>query len=91
MSGEIRSGPGGYANAADVLPPRLLRRIQAYWWGLLWIPSPAGGKRQDQKLRDARIRRLHAQGLTPADLAREFHLTAERIRQIVRRGKTGLK
>ena len=28
-----------YANAADVLPPRLLEEVRKHWFGYLWIPG----------------------------------------------------
>ena len=28
-----------YANAADVLPPKLLAEVRKHWLGCLWIPS----------------------------------------------------
>lgn len=78
-----------YANARDVLPPSLLRRIRAHWQGLLWIPILEGRRRKTRHdaARDRRIVRDHLRGRSTAELAQEFSLSRERIRQIVRQAK----
>lgn len=78
-----------YANARDVLPPSLLRQVQAHWQGLLWIPVRERRPRKTRAdaARDRRIVRDHLRGRPTAELAEEFALSQERIRQIVRKAK----
>ena len=78
-----------YANARDVLPPKLLRQVQRYWGGLLWVPlvDRRKLKRFADRERDRRIVREHRRGESTAALARRYCLSQERIRQIARAAK----
>lgn len=74
-----------YANASDVLPPRLLRQIQRHWQGLLWIPLLEDRKTRGDGQRNEQIVREHSRGISTSELAEKYSLSQERIRQIVRR------
>ncbi len=81
-----------YRNAADYLPPELLRELQRYAGGqTLYVPAPAdrkigwgerSGLRAELQARDAEIRGLHREGLRIDDLADRYALSVERIRRI---------
>jgi Mor family transcriptional regulator len=83
-----------YQNAADVLPRRLLRAVQAYAGGeLLYIPADAGskhewGSRNGAKLhyseRNDDIRARRAEGETTEKLAIMYNLSEDSIRKILR-------
>ena len=84
-----------YHNAADVLPRRLLRAVQAYAGGkLLYIPAGTGpkcqwgdrnGARQRYSERNAEIRTRYSRGEPPDKLADCYCLSEDSIRKIVRR------
>lgn len=82
-----------YNNAADVLPRRLLRAVQAYAGGeLLYIPADAGAKhvwgskngaKQRYNERNAEIRALRMDGEPVEKLANRYGLSEDSIRKIV--------
>jgi DNA-binding NarL/FixJ family response regulator len=68
-----------HVNAADVLPHRLLRKVQRYIKGYMYV-SDSGEldlRRRRQTLR------LWRRGLTSAEIAAEVHLGERRVRQII--------
>ncbi len=67
-----------YRNAATVFPPELLRRIQEYHEGLLYVPSTRNSQR------DREILALHRRGLTVTQIAKHVHLSRRRVLQILR-------
>lgn len=81
-----------YRNAADCLPPELLRELQRYAGGeTLYVPSPAdrkvgwgerSGLRAELEARNAEIRALHRDGVPIDELADRYALSVERIRRI---------
>jgi Mor family transcriptional regulator len=83
-----------YHNAAEILPRRLLREIQAYAGGkLLYVPihdtkKNQWGSRSGAKLRyherNAEIRARRQNGESCQVLAEHFGLTEDSIRKIVR-------
>lgn len=73
-----------YANARDVLPPALLRKVQRHWQGMLWVPRAP--KRRLRLERDRLLLMRYRRGGTIATLAREFGLSRERVRQICKAG-----
>jgi Mor family transcriptional regulator len=86
--GSIRSV--AYANAKNVLPGTLLRKVQAYFQGgLLWIPPIARRRLKTRKdaERNRRIFRDKAKGLSTTLLAEKYGLSEERIRQVLREAK----
>lgn len=85
-----------YRNAAEVLPPELLAAVQRYAAGeQIYIPLPTqragwgerSGTRALLRSRNAEIHRRHCSGETLADLAREYHLSYDAVRKIVRGSK----
>lgn len=78
-----------YANARDVLPEALLRRVQRYWAGMLWVPPPDRRrfKTRGHEERNGRMRRDRRRGLSLGSLAKKYRLSRERVRQIVASGK----
>jgi len=82
-----------YMNAADVLPHELLIEISKYASGkLLYVPTlnekcPWGeksGSKQYFKERNRRIKELFQQGKSMDDLSREFGLSHETIKRILK-------
>ena len=67
-----------YRNAVTVIPPKLLRRIQEYHEGLLYIPSTGNSQR------DREILALHQRGLTVSQIAKQVYLSRRRVLQILR-------
>jgi Mor family transcriptional regulator len=87
-----------YQNAANILPRRLLRAVQAYAGGeLLYIPADAGtksawgvrnGARQRYHERNAEIRARRSCGEALGTLADHYGLSEDSIRKILRRTDT---
>lgn len=81
-----------YRNAADCLPPEMLRELQRYAGGeTLYVPAPAdrkigwgerSGLRAELQARNAEIRVLHREGMRIDELADRYALSVERIRRI---------
>ena len=69
-----------YKNAAVVLPKELLRQLQQYHTGLLWIPKTEGFHRDRAEL----IRQLVGKGVKQTEIARLCGITDRRVRQIIR-------
>jgi len=74
-----------YSNARVILPPALLRRVQTYANGLLWVPSPTRRriKTAGDAARNTRILRDRARGRSIRWLARKYRLSPTRIHEIV--------
>jgi len=81
------------STAYKVLPSRLLRQLQSYWTGLLWVPSRTRRrfKTAGDAARNVSILRWRAKGWSIRRLARRFHLSSTRVFEIVsqppRRGR----
>ncbi len=83
-----------YVNASTVLPPRLLRAVQAYAGGeLLYIPARDGAKTRWGSLsgaklrysqRNSEIRSRYLNGEPICALSESFCLSEDSIRKIVR-------
>ena len=83
----------GYRTAESVLPPELLKAVQAYVDGeYLYIPRKAGerrewgdcsGGRQVTRRRNEEIRRLHQSGIPVGQLAKRYHLAPKTVYKIV--------
>jgi Mor family transcriptional regulator len=69
-----------YANARDVLPARLLARVQHHYNGLLWIPGP---QQKGNAERDAQIHRMHLDGAPVSEIAQRVGLSERRVWQII--------
>ena len=82
-----------YVNAADVLPQELFRELSAYVSGqLLYVPSGEGKKswgsksvsKQYYEQRNHTIIELYQQGVSMDVLCRQFSLSYDTIRKIVK-------
>jgi len=81
-----------YTNAAEILPPELLREVQRHAAGKqLYVPSPAtrapwgqhSGARELLRKRNAEIRRLYHSGSSIRELMGRFYLSYDSVRKIV--------
>ena len=88
-----------YKQAAHILPPELLREVQAYVDGeCIYIPRRAGRRRdwgettatrRELKARDEVIYAEYRRGVQAETLARRYYLSVKTIQRIVRREKAG--
>ena len=70
-----------YSNAADVLPPELLRAVQKHWRGLLYVPpAPDSPQKEDTEF----IRSMIRSGCPASDIATVAGVTVRRVYQIAR-------
>ena len=85
-----------YRNAAEILPPGLLREIQCYVEGeLLYIPrseskqewGAVSGSKKFYSERNSRIRELFYAGMPVEKLAEKFGLSGSAIKKIIYRKK----
>ena len=85
-----------YKNAAEILPPVLLREIQYYIEGeLLYIPKSesklewgaVSGSKKFYSERNSRIRELFYDGVPIEELAKKFGLSGSTIKKIIYRKK----
>lgn len=81
-----------YKNAAEILPPGLLREIQYYIEGeLLYIPKSeskqkwgaVSGSKKFYSERNSRIKELFYSGMAVEELAKDFGLSASTIKKII--------
>ena len=68
-----------YANARDVLPKELLKEIQKYHTGALWVPEPSGFYQERRQL----VIALSEQGIKSVEIANLAGITARRVNQIL--------
>jgi hypothetical protein len=68
-----------YHNAAQVLPTALLRQVQQYCHGILWVPRPTS-KGQMNRLR---VLSLKSQGVGTAEIARQLRISDRAVRKIL--------
>lgn len=75
-----------YANAAQILPPTLLRAVRKHATGLLWVPAASRclDKTRGLRRRDAEIRLARRQGARLREIARRFHRSVTRVCEICR-------
>ncbi|MBN2795570.1 MAG: hypothetical protein JXR88_09205 [Clostridia bacterium] len=82
----------GYKNAAELLPPDLLRDLQEYFsGGIIYVPKTTekarwgelSGTRRDIDVRNTKIRKMFKSGMNIADLSGRFYLSEETIKKIV--------
>lgn len=69
-----------YRNAAVVLPPDLLKRLQGYHEGLLWVPKVG---KDFYRHRNKKIFRLRRKGMSIAAIAREIGLSRRQVIRIL--------
>ena len=70
-----------YSNAADVLPPDLLRKVQKHWRGLLYVPPASDLPRKEDT---ESIRDMILSGFSATEIAAASGVTARRVYQIAR-------
>jgi Mor family transcriptional regulator len=68
----------GYVNARNVLPSRLLARVQRYCSGFVYVPVP-----EPNQHRDAQIREMYQQGRSVEEIATHAVLSKRRVWQIL--------
>ena len=88
-----------YKQAAHILPPELIRAVQAYVDGeCIYIPRRAGRRRswgeatatrRELKVRNERIFAEFQRGERAQALAGRYYLSVKSIQRIVRREKAG--
>ena len=74
-----------HVNASEVLPPRLLHKIQQYCSGYIYVPS----SRRFWRDRRDEVLRLHGRGLGTAEIADRVHLCVRRVQQMIREAVAG--
>ena len=81
-----------YKNAAEILPPGLLREVQYYIAGeLLYIPrsdskqewGAVSGSKKFYSERNSQIRELFHDGRSVEELAKKFGLSSSTIKKII--------
>ena len=68
-----------YVNAADVLPLKLLRKVQRHCTGYIYISC----SRRFYAERRRKVMELRESGLGTREIAAEVHLCRRRVRQII--------
>jgi hypothetical protein len=76
-----------YANAANVLPKRLLAQVQKFHQGVLWVPVLERRRFKTAEIpeRDDRIRRDRAGGMTFRALGEKYRLPHTYVFEICKR------
>lgn len=68
-----------YANAENILPPELLKEVQKYHTGVLWIPTPSRFYQERRRL----VIALHDQSINTKEIAHLAGVTIRRVNQIL--------
>jgi hypothetical protein len=68
-----------YANAKNILPADLLKQVQQYHTGILWIPTPSRFYNERRQL----VIALHQQGIESREIANLAGITIRRVNQIL--------
>lgn len=68
-----------YANAEKILPRELLKQVQEYHTGILWIPTPSRFYKERRQL----VIALHSQGIPSKEIADLAGITVRRVNQIL--------
>ncbi len=68
-----------YANAEKILPKELLKKVQKYHTGVLWIPTPSRFYQERRQL----VIALHGQGINTREIAQLAGVTIRRVNQIL--------
>jgi hypothetical protein len=68
-----------YANAEKILPADLLKQVQQYHTGILWIPTPSRFYKERRQL----VVALHHQGIESREIADLAGVTIRRVNQIL--------
>ncbi|MHB0999288.1 MAG: hypothetical protein ACYC27_08575 [Armatimonadota bacterium] len=67
-------------NAEAILPKPLLRKLQRYCSGSVYIPK----RKTQAQLNSDRVRVFHNQGLSPTEIARRTTLSVKQIKRIIK-------
>ncbi len=68
-----------YANAEKILPKELLKEVQKYHTGVLWIPTPSRFYQERRML----VIALQGQGINTREIAQLAGITIRRVNQIL--------
>ena len=68
-----------YANAENILPAELLKQVQKYHTGILWIPTPSRFYQERRQL----VIALQTQGIASKEIANLAGVTVRRVNQIL--------
>jgi hypothetical protein len=68
-----------YANAEKILPAELLKEVQQYHTGVLWIPTPSRFYKERRRL----VIALHGPGIDIKEIAHLAGVTTRRVNQIL--------
>jgi hypothetical protein len=68
-----------YANAEQILPRELLKEVQKYHSGILWIPAPGSFYKERRQL----VIALKSQGIETDEIASLAGVTRRRVNQIL--------
>ena len=68
-----------YANAENILPADLLKEVQKYHTGILWIPTSSRFYQERRQL----VIALHMQGIPTKEIANLAGITVRRVNQIL--------
>lgn len=68
-----------YANAENILPADLLKEVQKYHTGILWIPTPSRFYQERRQL----VIALQMQGVPTKEIANLAGITVRRVNQIL--------
>lgn len=68
-----------YANAEQILPAKLLKEVQRYHTGVLWIPSPSRFFQERKQM----VIALKNQGVETREIAGLAGITPRRVNQIL--------
>ncbi len=68
-----------YANAEEILPAELLKQVQQYHTGILWVPTPSRFYKERHQL----VIALHMQGIPSKEIADLAGVTIRRVNQIL--------
>ncbi len=72
-----------YANAEKILPTNLLREIQKYHVGVLWIPDPSLFFQERKEM----VIALKQQGVETKEIAGLADITVRRVNQILAKNR----
>lgn len=68
-----------YANAEHILPRELLKEVQKYHFGILWIPATGSFYKERRQL----VIALKSQGIETDEIASLAGITRRRVNQIL--------
>jgi len=68
-----------YANAEHILPRELLKEVQKYHSGILWIPAPGSFYKERRQL----VIAMKSQGIETDEIASLAGITRRRVNQIL--------